>query len=234
MSPLAAAVARDDAQCAPPRSIHAYRPRAAEHTVLHRIVREHLATFLVAAGTPAASDRSSNASFGSSGMRRVEPRFRTLSLRRLSRGAPRAVLVQGARGAPSCGGRRMAERAAHLVDHVLPAVPIRQWVLSLPFRLRHLLAFDHAHCRRVLAIHVRVLRVLSPPRPPAGDRRRRDRAVTAIQRAGSACNLNVHFHTLVLDGVFTPEPSRWPSLRARQCRRARGSSRGWSQRSRGA
>ena len=27
---------------------------------------------------------------------------------------------------PSCGGRRMTDRAAHLVDHVFPAVPIRQ------------------------------------------------------------------------------------------------------------
>jgi hypothetical protein len=26
--------------------LHAYRPRAAEHTVLHGLVREHLATFL--------------------------------------------------------------------------------------------------------------------------------------------------------------------------------------------
>ena len=33
----------------------------------------------------------------------------------------------------SSGGRRMAERAAHLV----PDVPIRQWVLSLPYRLRY-------------------------------------------------------------------------------------------------
>jgi hypothetical protein len=31
---------------------------------------------------------------------------------------------------PSCGGRRMAERAAHLVDHVFPDVPVRQWVLG--------------------------------------------------------------------------------------------------------
>jgi hypothetical protein len=30
----------------------------------------------------------------------------------------------------------MANVAAHLVDRVLPAVPIRQWVLSLPFELR--------------------------------------------------------------------------------------------------
>ena len=32
-------------------------------------------------------------------------------------------------------------------------------------------------------------------------------AVTAIQRFGSALNLNVHFHTLFLDGVFTREAS---------------------------
>ncbi|MBC8423237.1 transposase zinc-binding domain-containing protein, partial [bacterium] len=37
---------------------------------------------------------------------------------------------------PSCDTRRMAETAAHLTDHVIPRVPIRQWVLSLPKRLR--------------------------------------------------------------------------------------------------
>jgi hypothetical protein len=39
---------------------------------------------------------------------------------------------------PSCTGRRMANVAAHLLDRVLPAVPVRQWVLSLPFELRRL------------------------------------------------------------------------------------------------
>jgi len=29
------------------------------------------------------------------------------------------------------GGRRMADTAAHLVDRVLPEVPVRQWVLLL-------------------------------------------------------------------------------------------------------
>jgi len=33
----------------------------------------------------------------------------------------------------SCGGRRMADTAAHLVDRVLPEVPTRQWVLTLPY-----------------------------------------------------------------------------------------------------
>ena len=41
----------------------------------------------------------------------------------------------------------MTERAAHLVDEVLPAVPARQWVLTLPYRLRYLLAWDHGLIR---------------------------------------------------------------------------------------
>jgi len=31
---------------------------------------------------------------------------------------------------PRCGGRRMAERSAHLIDHVFRDVPVRQWVLG--------------------------------------------------------------------------------------------------------
>ena len=41
---------------------------------------------------------------------------------------------------PSCGVRRMAKTAAHLIDHVITHVPVRQWVLSLPIPLRLLLA----------------------------------------------------------------------------------------------
>jgi len=41
---------------------------------------------------------------------------------------------------PACGARRMAETAAHLVEQVIPHVPVRQWVLSFPIPLRHLFA----------------------------------------------------------------------------------------------
>ena len=51
----------------------------------------------------------------------------------------------------------MAERAAHLVDHVFPEVPLRQWVLSLPHRLRYVLAWDHALCRAVTGVFVRAV-----------------------------------------------------------------------------
>ena len=36
----------------------------------------------------------------------------------------------------------MTDSAALLADDVLPAKPVRQWVLSLPFALRFLLATD--------------------------------------------------------------------------------------------
>ena len=58
---------------------------------------------------------------------------------------------------PSCGGRRMAERAAHLVDHVLPDVPVRQWVLSVPHAIRYLTAWHHDLCRGVAGPHQAVL-----------------------------------------------------------------------------
>ena len=51
---------------------------------------------------------------------------------------------------PSCGARRMAETAAHLVEHVLPEQPIRQWVLSFPYPLRFLFATRPAVLTQVL------------------------------------------------------------------------------------
>jgi hypothetical protein len=108
---------------------------------------------------------------------------------------------------PSCGGRRMTERAAHLIDHVLPRAPVRQWVLSLPFELRYRLAWDHRLCRAVLAVYTRALQGFYRRRASASCHRDgRTGTVTVIQRFGGALNLNVHFHTLALDGVFVREP----------------------------
>src|SRR3989454_10504866 len=41
---------------------------------------------------------------------------------------------------PSCAGRRMAQMAAHLVEQVIPWVPTRQWVVSVPVPLRYWMA----------------------------------------------------------------------------------------------
>jgi hypothetical protein len=97
----------------------------------------------------------------------------------------------------------MAERAAHLVDDVFPVVPVRQWVLSLPHRLRYVLAWDHALCRAVTGVFVRaVLGYLRRRARQQGAPGGRGGAVAIVQRFGSALNLNVHVHALVLDGVY--------------------------------
>jgi len=36
----------------------------------------------------------------------------------------------------------MVETAAHLTDHVFPRLPVRQWVLAVPKRLRYFLHRD--------------------------------------------------------------------------------------------
>jgi hypothetical protein len=112
----------------------------------------------------------------------------------------------------------MAERAAHLIDHVFPDVPVRQWVLSLPYRVRYLLAWDHDLCRAIVAVYLRaVLRFLRRRAQRDGIPDGRSGAVAIIQRFGGALNLNVHIHALVLDGVFaedTPDTVRFhPSRR---------------------
>lgn len=47
----------------------------------------------------------------------------------------------------------MAETAAQLAEHVLPRLPVRQWVLSVPKLLRYFLQTDHAV--QNLALHGR-------------------------------------------------------------------------------
>ena len=98
----------------------------------------------------------------------------------------------------------MTERAAHLVDAVLSWVPVRQWVLTVPYRLRYQMAWNHGLSRAVLRVYTRVLLdVYTRGARERGIAGGQTGMVTALQRAGGALNANLHFHTLVLDGVFT-------------------------------
>jgi hypothetical protein len=72
---------------------------------------------------------------------------------------------------PSCSARRMVEVAAHHTDHVLPAVPVRQWVLSLPKRIRPFLPHDPRLAGDVLRALLRTIRTtLRRASPPASGR----------------------------------------------------------------
>ena len=104
---------------------------------------------------------------------------------------------------PSCGGRRMSEGAAHLVDNVIPEVPIRQWVLSFPYNLRYLFAYQKKSLHQALQV---MLRVISRYYIKKGEDlhgfKGKTGAITLIQRFGGHVNLNPHFHVIFLDGVF--------------------------------
>jgi len=103
---------------------------------------------------------------------------------------------------PSCNTKRMVETAAHLVEHLFPQVPVRQWVITLPKRLRYFLLQDAELTGRVLQVGLRViertLREQCPDAPPAA----RYGGVTYIHRFGSALNAHLHFHSCMIDGLF--------------------------------
>ena len=112
---------------------------------------------------------------------------------------------------PSCNGRHMAQTAAHLVDHVIPLVPVRQWVISVPKRLRGMLAdrpravaaltkIFLAEIERLLCAAAGGTRDADAPasaRPRLG-------GISFLHRFGSALNHRVHVHACVTDGVFVP------------------------------
>ena len=182
-------------------------PRRAADGTLYQIVLDHFETFR----SQAASIRD-----GEGLPRFVEQEFRDfLRCGWLAGGFARfrcgacglnrlvAFSCKGRGFCPSCGGRRMAERAVHLVDHVFSDVPVRQWVVSLPHRLRYQLAWDHDLCRAVVAVYMHaVLGWLRRRARADGVTDGRGGAVAVIQRFGGALNLNIHIHALVLDGVF--------------------------------
>jgi hypothetical protein len=214
-----------------PADAGGYQPRNAESTVLHRVLRDNLETFLehMAARTggatlPAFVERGMRGFLRCGVLAGGFARFRCEGCAH-DRLVPLSCKARGI--CPSCDGRRMVERAAHLVDAVLPPVPMRQWVLTFPQRVRYLLAWDHQLCCAVLGVFVRA--VMSHQRRRAkqqGVASGRSGAVTVIQRFASGLRLNVHLHTLLPDGVFyetMPARSAFTSFRRRATTTSRSS-----------
>ena len=156
-----------------------YRRRRPEHTVLYQVVQSHLESWL-AHHREAEPDDDPIPWYVERDYRRY------LDCGLLCRGFGRArcsacgqdfllAFSCSTRGVcPSCTTRHMAETAAHLVDHVFPQVPVaapahpalaalmhpcmsRQWVLSLPKRLRYFVHRDAELAGRVLNVWLRAL-----------------------------------------------------------------------------
>jgi hypothetical protein len=121
-----------------------YLPRRPTETVLYSMVRQNLESFLAHASEH----------YDGGLPRYVENELRAyLKCGVFSEGFTRArcetcghdLLVafscRSRTTCPSCAGRRMANTASAIVDRVLPDVPVRQYVLTLPYELRKLAAF---------------------------------------------------------------------------------------------
>jgi hypothetical protein len=120
-----------------------YERRRPEQSTLYQLVQEHLETFLaqVEAQTGAPLPQFVKDEFDAF-LECGILAYGFLRLRCAECAHEKLVAFSCKRRGfcPSCGARRMAETAAHLVDCVIPPVPVRQWVLSFPISLRTLLA----------------------------------------------------------------------------------------------
>jgi ribosomal protein S27E len=186
-----------------------YRPRAPEKSIVHRMVRDHLEEFLLEVAT---KYENGVPDFVEDELRRfigcghLAAGFVRIKCEKCGHERLLPFACKRRAVCSSCAGRRMAERAAHLVDSVFPVLPVRQWVLSLPFALRYKMAWDHALELRVLRQFWRAVEQYYQLKAKArGLSSARVGAVTVIQRAGGAINLNPHFHSAVVDGVFVEE-----------------------------
>ena len=104
-------------------------------------------------------------------------------------------------------GRRMAEGAALLVDHVLPAVGYRQWVLSFSGPLAVRLGYDRELLAAVSgclgrAVLRDIRRAVKREHGLASVAALHGGVVTVVQRFRSDLGLYVHLHLLVTDGAF--------------------------------
>jgi hypothetical protein len=150
-----------------------YRRRDPTATPLYPVVQHHLETFLAEAAAADVEDEAV------------------------------AFSCKGRGVCPSCNARRMVEVAAHLTDHVLPPLPLRQWVFSLPKRIRPFLPHDPRLAGDVLRVLLRGIRTALGRASPPDPSNAKIGAVSFLHRFGSALNPHFHFHVVVLDGVFS-------------------------------
>jgi hypothetical protein len=84
---------------------------------------------------------------------------------------------------------------------------VRQWVLCRPKRLRYHLQHDREVLNSALRIFLDAIEQHLRSRSPGAGAKSRTGAV-ALNRFGSSLNEHTHFHVVVIDGVFEPDPEQ--------------------------
>ena len=187
-----------------------YERRQPEKTVFYRIVQEHIETVFAEAEQNGSGypehvkhefERFLSCGILGAGFARLQCSTPGCTFERLV-----GYSCKGRSICPACVSRRMADCASHLVDHVLPVAPYRQWTLSLPYDVRLRIGYDKKRVGDVLALFLRT--VFSWQRLQArraGIEKPLTGTVTLCQRYGSILQFTPHFHSWLPDGVFSQD-----------------------------
>jgi hypothetical protein len=176
-----------------------YRPRKPEKTVLFEIVKKHYKTWHKIAGTPVPQyvDKAFHAYLECGILAKGFACARCQDCRQdflIAFSCKRRGIC------PSCNTRAMAETAANLLENLIPRIPVRQFVISFPKRIRYYLQ-THAILHAVLKIVIdEIKKRLISCSPKVANAH--IGAVSFIQHFGNTLNLHPHFHILCADGVF--------------------------------
>jgi hypothetical protein len=200
------------ASTSPVAACHAratYVPRSTQDCDAVAIVREHWPAFRdrleMHAGPLPAFVRDELEAFATCG--HFERGFLVVQCRRCgdSLRVPFACKSRGI--CPSCMGRRMCETAALLVDHRLPAVPWRQWVLSFEGSMAVRLGYDKRLltlvCQRFAKRVMQTLRRQAKlEHGLATQSTLYPGVLIVVQRFRADLGLFVHLHALATEGCF--------------------------------
>ena len=199
--------------CKTPRSqkptavTRVYQRRQPERTAAYQIVQHHLETWL-SRKREAYPDENPIAYYVEHDLRKflqcgiLAYGFARVRCETCAENFLVAYSCKGRGICPSCNTKRMFETAAHLVEHRFPRVPVRQWVITLPKRLRYFLLRDSQLTGRVLQISLRVIEQTLREHCPDAPLTAKYGGITYIHRFGSMLNAHLHFHSCLIDGVF--------------------------------
>jgi hypothetical protein len=117
----------------------------------------------------------------------------------------------------------MVQTAARLTDHVFPHLSVRQWVFSVPKRLRYFMQRDSTTLKMMLRIFLQVIaQTLQTHTPGAANEDKVAQHIGAaafIHRFGSSLYEHVHLHGCVLDRVTGDSLLPWKRVFAGDCSR---------------
>lgn len=186
--------------CCPKKTEAVYRPRRPEKTVLFDVVKKHYASWQKSAKEPVPKyvDKEFQ-KYLECGI--LAKGFACAHCTNCDKDFFIAFSCKGRGLCPSCNTRAMVETAAHLVENVIPQVPVRQFVISFPMRIRHYLQ-THKILQAVLKIVIDEIRkCLIACSPRFTDTK--IGAISFIQHFGNTLNYHPHFHIILADGIFT-------------------------------